>query len=162
MLSRDLTIIIYKTIILPAVLYGCETWSLTLREEHRLRVFENRVLRRIFEPQRDEVTGEWRKLHSGQIHDLYSSPSIIRIIKSRRMRWASHVGRMREKSNAYRLLVGKSEGKRPPIRPRRRWVDNIRMDLEELGWGDVDWIGLAKDRNRRRALVNSILNLRVP
>jgi hypothetical protein len=91
-----------------------------------------------------------------------TSQSIIRIIKSRRMRWAGHVARMGEKRNAYRLLVGKPERKRPPGRPRRRWVDNIRMDLGEIGWGDVNWIGLAKDRNRWRALVNSVLNLRVP
>jgi hypothetical protein len=96
-----LKIRIYKTIILPVVLYRCETWSLTLREEHRLRVFENRVLRRIFGRKRDEVTGEWRKLHNKQLHDSYSSPSIIRIIKSRRMRWADHVARMGEKRNAY-------------------------------------------------------------
>jgi hypothetical protein len=116
-------------------------------------VFENRVLRRIFGPKRDDVTGEYRKLHNEELRDLYSSPSIIRIIKSRRMRWAVHVGRMGEKRNAYRLLVGK---------PRCRLVDDFRMDLGEVGWGDVDWIGLAKDRNRWRALVNSILNLRVP
>jgi hypothetical protein len=108
------------------------------------------------------VTGEWRKLHNEELHDLYSSPSIIRLIKSRRMRWAGHVARMGEKRNAYRLLVGKQEGKRPLGRPRRRWVDNIRMDLGVVGWGDVDWIGLAHDRSRRRALVNSVLNLRVP
>jgi hypothetical protein len=94
LLSKNLKIRIYRTIILPVVLYGCETWSLTLREDHRLRVFENRVLRRIFGPKRDEVTGEWRKLHNKELHDLYSSPSIIRIIKSRRMRWAGHVSRM--------------------------------------------------------------------
>jgi transcription termination factor 2 len=125
-------------------------------------VFENRVLRRIFGPKRDEVTGEWRKLHNKELRDLYSSPSIIRIIKSRRMRWAGHVARMEEKRNAYRLLVGKPEGKRLLGRPRRRWVDNIRMDLGEVGWGDVDWIGMAQDRNRWRALINSVLNLRVP
>jgi hypothetical protein len=142
--------------------YVVYTWSLTLREEHRLRVFENRVLRRIFGPERDEVTGEWRKLHNEKLRDLYSSPSIIRIIKSRRMRWAGHVARMEKKRNAYRLLVGKPDGKRPLGRPRRRWVDNISMDLGEVGWSDVDWIGLARDRNRRRALVNSVLNLRVP
>jgi hypothetical protein len=100
----------YKTIILPVVLYGCETWSLTLREEHRLRVFENRVLRRIFGPKRDEVMGEWRKLHNEELRDLYSSPSIIRIINSRRMRWAGHVARIGEKGKAYRLLVEKPEG----------------------------------------------------
>jgi hypothetical protein len=108
------------------------------------------------------VTGEWRKLHNKELHDLYSSPSIIRKIKSRRMRWAGHVARMGEKRKAYRLLVGKPEGKMPLERPRRRWEDNIRMDLGEMGWGDVDWIGLAKDRNMWRALMNSVLNLRVP
>jgi hypothetical protein len=144
------------------VLYGCETWSLTLSEEHRLRVFENKVLRRIFGPKRDEVTEKWRKMRNEELRDLYSSPSIIRITESRRMRWAGHVARMGARRNAYRLLVGTPEGKRPVRRPRRRWVDNIRMDLGEVGWGDVDWIGLAKDRNRWRDLVNSVLNLRVP
>jgi hypothetical protein len=110
-------------------------------------VFENRVLRRIFGP-RDEVTGEWRKLHNEELRDLYSSPSIIRIFKSRRMGWAGHVAQMRTKRNAYRLLVGKPEGKIPLGRPRLRWVDNTRMDLGEVGWGDVDWIGLAQDKNR--------------
>jgi hypothetical protein len=97
-----------------------------------------------------------------ELRDLYSSPSIIRIIKSRRMKWAGHVARIMEKRNAYRLLVGKPEGKRPLGRQRRTWVDDIRMDFGEVGWGDVDWIGLAQDRNRWRALVNSVLNLRVP
>jgi hypothetical protein len=125
-------------------------------------VFENRVLRRIFGPKRDEVTGEWRTLHNEELRDFYSSPSIIRIIKSSRMRWAAHVARTGEKRNAYRFLVGKPEGKRPLGRPRCRWVDNIRMDLGEVGWGDVDWIGRAQDRKRWRALVNSVLNLWVP
>jgi hypothetical protein len=120
---------IYKTIILPLVLYGCETWSLTVREGHKLRVFENRVLRRIFGPKRDGVTGGWRKLHNEELHNLYSSPSIIGIVKSRSMRWAGHVARMGEKRNVYRLLVGKPEGKRPLGRPRRRWIDTIKMDL---------------------------------
>jgi hypothetical protein len=124
-------------------------------------VFENRVLRKIFGPKRDEVTGEWRKLHNEELCDLYSLPSIIRIIKLRRMRWTGHVARIREKRNAYRLLVGNPEGKRPLGRPKRRWVNNIRMDVREVGWGDVDWIGLAQDRNRWRALVNPVLNLRV-
>jgi hypothetical protein len=124
-------------------------------------VFENRVLRRIFGPRRDEVTGEWRKLRNEELHDLYSSPSIITIIKSRRMRWAGHVARMGEKRNAYRILVVNPEGKRPLGRPRRRWAD-IRMDIGEVGWGDVDWIGLAQDRDRWRALVNSVLYLRIP
>jgi hypothetical protein len=111
---------IYKTIILPVVLTGCENWSLTLREEHRLRVFENRVLRRIFGPKRDDVTGDWRKLHNEELHNLYSSPNIIRMMKSRRMRWAGHVSRMGEKRNAYRMLVGKPEGKRLLGSPRRK------------------------------------------
>jgi hypothetical protein len=110
-------------------------------------VFENRALRRIFGPKRDQVTGWWRKLHNEELHDLYFSPSSIRIIKARRMRWR-HVARMGKKRNAYRLLVETSEGKRPHGRPRRRWVDNIRMDLVEVGWGDVDWIGLAQVRDR--------------
>jgi hypothetical protein len=101
----------------------------TLREEYRLRVFENRVLRRIFGPKRDQVTGEWRKLHNKELHDLYSSPSVIKIIKLRRMRWAGHAARMGEERNAYRLLVGKPEGKRPLGRSRRWWVDIIRIDL---------------------------------
>jgi hypothetical protein len=104
------------------------------------------------------VTGGWRKLHNEELHDLYSSPSIIRIIKSRRMRWAGHVARMGEKRNAYRLLVGK----RPLGRPRRRWVGTIKMDLLEIGWGGVDWIGLAQDRDMWKALVNAVMNLRVP
>jgi hypothetical protein len=141
--SKNLKIRIYKTIILPVVLYECETWSLTLREEHRLGVFENRVLR-MFEPKIDGVTGEWRKLHNEELHDLYSSTSIIRIVKARRMRWAEHVARMGEKRNAYRLLVGKPEGRRPLGRPRRRWLDNIRMDLVDVGWDEMDRIGLAQ------------------
>src|SRR5215469_3285546 len=112
---------IYRTIILPVVLYGCETWSLTLREEHSLRVFENMVLRRVFGPKRDEMRGEWRKLHNEELNDLHSSPSIVRVVKSRRMRWAEHVARIREERGVHRVLVGKQEGKRPLGRPRRRW-----------------------------------------
>src|SRR5215469_7126903 len=132
LLSKNLKIKVYRTIILPVVLYGYETWLLTLREEHRLRVFENRVLRRIFGPKRDEVTGEWRKLHNEELKDLYSSPSVVQVVKSRKMRWAGHVARMGEESGVRRVLVGKPEGKRPLGRPRRRWEDNIRMDLEEV------------------------------
>jgi hypothetical protein len=121
LLSRNLRVKIHKTIILPVVLYGCETWSLTLTEEHRLRVFEDRVLRRTFGPKRDEVMGEWRKLHNEELHNLYSSPDIIRQIKSRRMRWAGHVADMGEGRNVYRVLVGKPEGRRPLERPRGRW-----------------------------------------
>jgi hypothetical protein len=162
LLSKNIKVRIYKTIILPMVLYGCETWSLTVREEHKLRVFENRVLRKIFGQKRDGVTGGWRKLHNEDLHSLYSSPSIIRIITLRRMRWAGHEAQMGEKRNMYRLLVGKPEGKRPLRRPRRRWIDNIKMDHLEIGVSVVDWIGLAQDRNRWRALVNSVMNLRVP
>jgi hypothetical protein len=133
-----------------------------LREEHRLRVFENRVLRRIFGPRRDEVTGELRKLHNEDLHDLYSSPNIIRMIKSSRMRRAGQVARMGETRNAYSLLVGKPVGKRPLGRPRRRWVDNIKMDLREIGWNGMDWIELAQYRDQWRALVNTVMNLRVP
>ena len=147
---------------MPVVLYGCETWSLTLREERNLRVFENMVLMRIFGPRRDEVTGEWRRLHNEELNDLYSSPNIVRVIKSRRMRWAGHVARMGEERGAYRVLVGKLEGKRPLGRPRRRWVDNIGMDLQEVECGYVDWIGLAQDRDRWRTLVSAVMNLRVP
>jgi hypothetical protein len=135
---------------------------LTLREEHKLRVLVNRVLRRIFGPNRDGVTGGWRKLHKEELHNLYSSPSIIGITKSRRMRWVGHVARMEEKRNVHRLLVGTPEGKRPLGRPRRRWIDNIKVGLLEIGLSVVDWIGLAQDRYRWRALVNSVMNLRVP
>jgi hypothetical protein len=135
LLSRNVKVKIYKTIILPVVSYGCETFSLKLREEHRLKVFENRVLRKIFEHTRDEVTGEWRKLHSEELNNLYSSPDIIRQMKSRRIRWAGHVAHMRKERNVYTVLVGKPEGKRPLGRPRRRCEDEIRMDLRG------DWLG---------------------
>jgi hypothetical protein len=114
------------------VLYGCKTWFLTLRDEHRLGAIENRVLRRIYEPRRDEVTGEWRKLHNEELRDLYSSPSMIRIIKLWRIRLAEKVARMGEKRKTYRFLMGKPEGKEPLGRPRCRWLDNIRMDLGEV------------------------------
>jgi hypothetical protein len=121
LLSSNAKVKIYKTTILPVVLYGCETWSLTLRKEHKLRVYENRVLRRIFGPKRDDVTGEWRKLHKEEFHNLYSSRDIIRQIKSIRMRWAGHVARMGEERKLYKVLVGKAKGKRPLGRPIRRW-----------------------------------------
>ena len=119
---------------MAVVLYGCETWSLTLREEHRLRVFENRVLRRTFGPKRGELTEEWKKLHNEELNDLYCSPNVIGVIKSRRMRWVGHVACMGERGGAYRVLVGKPEGKRPLGRPRHRWEDNIKMDLQEVEW----------------------------
>jgi hypothetical protein len=115
-------------------LYGCETSSLTLREEQRPRVFENRVLRRIFGPKRDEATAEWRRLHNEELNDLYSSPNIIRVIKSKRMRWAGHVARMGEQRSAYRILVGRPKGRRPFGRPRHRWEGNIKMVVQDLGW----------------------------
>ena len=162
LLTKNLKNKIYRTIILPVVLYGCETWSLTLWEERKLRVFENMVLRRIFGPRRDEVTGDWRRLHNKELNDLYSSPNIVRVIKSRRMRWAGHVAHMGDERKVYRVLVGKLEGRRPLGRPRCGWVDNIRMDLHEVGCGYMDWIGLAHDRDRWRTLVSAVMNLRVP
>jgi len=140
---QNLKIKIYRTIILSIVLYGCETWSLILREELRLKVFENVVLRRTVWSKRDEVTGEWRKLHNEVLNDLYCSPNIVRVIKSRRMRWAAHVARMGEGRGMYRALVGKQEGKKPLGRPRHRWEDNIKMDLQEVGCGGMDWIELS-------------------
>ena len=116
----------------------------------------------IFGPKREEVTGEWRRLHNEELNDLYSSPNIVLLIKSRRMRWAGHVARMGEDRGVYRVLVGKPEGKRPLGRHRRRWADNIRMDLQEVGCGYMDWIGLTQDRDRWRTLVSAVMNLRVP
>jgi len=142
MLSKNLKIKIYRTIILPVVLYGCETWLLTLREERKLRVFENMVLRRIFGPRKDVVTVEWRRLRNEELNDLHSSPNIVRVIKWRRMRWAEHVARMGLVRGVYRVLVGKPEGRRPVGRPRRGWMENI----QEVGCVYMDWIGLAQDR----------------
>jgi len=119
-------------------------------------------LRRIFGPRRDEVTGEWRRLHNEELNDLYSSPNIVRVIKSIRTRWAGHVARMGEERGVYRVLVGKPEGKRPLGRTRRRWVDNIRMDLQEVGCGYTDRIGLAQDRDSWRTVVGAVMNFRVP
>jgi len=133
-----------------------------LREESKLRVFGNRVLRRIYRPKRDEVTGEWRKLHNEELHDLYCSPSIVRVIKSRRMRWVGHVACMGRRRGVHRVSVGKYERKRPLGRPRCRWEDNIKMDLQEVGCGGMDWIELAQDRYRWRARMNVVINLRVP
>jgi hypothetical protein len=126
-----------------------------------LRVFENRVLRRVFGPKRDGVTGKWRKLHNEELNDLYSLPNIVRVVKSRRMRWSEHVARMGEERGVHRVLVGKPEGKRPLGRPRRRWED-IKMDIQEVGCGIMDCNELAQDRDRWRALVSTVKNLRVP
>ena len=151
-----------RTSILPVVLYGCETWYLTLREGRRLRVFENRVLGRVFGPKKDEVIGGWRKLHNEDLSDLYSLPHIVRVVKSRKMKCAGHMARMGEGRGVHRVLVGKPEGKRPLGRPRRRWEDNIKMDLQEVGGDCEDWMELAQDRDRWRGLVSTVMNLRVP
>ena len=145
MLSKNLKIKIYKTKILPVVLHGCETWSLTLRKKHRLKVFENRVLR-ISGSKRDMVTGEWRKLYNKEVNDLYSSTNIVRVIKARRMRWSGHVNHMGERRGIYRVFIQKPEGKRPLGRPRCRWEDNIKMDLWEVGaWTGLSWLRIGTD-----------------
>ena len=138
----------HRIIILCIVLYGFETWSLRLREEHRLRMFEKRVLRRIFGPKREEVTREWRKLHNEEPNDLYFSPSIFRVIKSKGIWWAGHVARIGDSRSVYRVSVGKPEGKRPLGKHRRRWKDNIKMDLQKVGCEDMDWIDMVQDRDR--------------
>ena len=149
-------ITINSAVILPVVLYGCETLSLTLKEEWRQRVFKNRILRRIFGPKRDD-NGEWRRLHNEELHSLYRSPN-----KSRRLRWARHAARMVKGRSAFKILTGKLTGKSPLGRPGRRWEDNIRMDLEEIGIHAGNWVDSAQDGNYWRVLVNAALNLRVP
>ena len=125
-------------------------------------MFENRVLRRVFGPKMDEVTGEWRKLHNEELNDLYSLPNIVRVVKSRRMRWVGHVARMGEDRGVHRVLVGRPEGKRSLGRPRRRWEDNSKMDLQKVGRGRGDWMELAQDRDRWRALVGTVRDFRAP
>ena len=161
LLSKNLKTKIYRTIILPVVVYGCETLLLTLREEYRLRMFENRVLR-IFGPKRDVVTGEWRKVHHEDLNELYSSPNIVWVVKLRRVRWVGHTICMAGSRGIYRVLVGKPEGKRPLGRCRHRWEDNIKLDFQEVGCGGMDWIQLGQDRDRWQAHVNAIINLWVP
>jgi hypothetical protein len=152
LLSKNVKIKIYKTLIAPFVLYGCETWSLSLREEHRLRVSEKRVMRRIFGPKRNEVTAMWRKLHNEELHNLHSSPNIIRTIKPWRMRWMGHV---------YKILAGKPEGRTPLGRPRNRWEHNIKTYLRKTGMEGVDWIHVAQDRDQWQTLVKTVMNLGV-
>ena len=120
------------------------------------------MLRRTFGPKRDKVIGEWRRLHNEELNDLYSSPNIVRVIKLRRMRWAGNVARMGERRGVYRMLVGKPEGKKPLGRPRHRWEDTIKMDLQSVRCGGMDWIKLAQDRDRWRALVTVVKDLQVP
>ena len=142
---------------MPVVLYGCETWSHALGEERKLRVFENRVLRRIFVPRRDEVTGEWRKLPNEELNDLYCLRNIVRVINSSRLRGAGHVAHKGERRCLYRVLVGKHEGKNHLEDPGV-WEDNIKMDLQEVGCGGMEWIELAQDRDRWRVHVNAVMN----
>ena len=125
-------------------------------------MFENRVLRREFVPKRDEVIRQWRKLHNEELNDLFSSPNVVRVMKSRRKRWAGHVARMGDRGDVRSVLVGKSEGKRPLGRRRHRWKDNIMMSVQEVGCGGMDWMELVRCRDRRRALVNAVMILRVP
>jgi hypothetical protein len=157
---KKLNIKIYKIVILLLVLYGCETWSLTLREEQRLGLFQNSVLK-IFGPKREE-DGSWRKLHDDELHSLYSLPNIVKVTKSRRMKWTGHAACMGEGRSVYRISVGRTEGKRPLGRPRRRWEDNIKMDLREIGINGANWIRLAQDTVLWRAVVSTIMNLQVP
>jgi hypothetical protein len=158
---RNLKIKIYRNIILPVVLYGCETWSLKLRKKRRLRVFENKELRRVFGSERNEVTGKWRKLHNEKLNDLYSLPNIVRVAKSRRMRWAGHVARMVEEKGCTGCWWGNLKERGRWGRPRRRWEDNILMDLWGVGRGRGDWMELDQDRDRWRALLSTVKNLRV-
>ena len=146
---------------LSVVLHGCNAWSLTLRVERRLRVFENRNMRRIFGPKRD-ASGEWRRLHNKELHNLYRSLNIVWVIKSRRLILAGHVAIMEKRQDVFKILTGTPTGTRPLGRPRRRWEENIRMDLYEIGINTRNWVALAQDRDYCRTLVNETLNLRIP
>jgi hypothetical protein len=152
----------YTIIILPLVLYWCETWSLVLEEKRRLRVFENKVLRRIYGPKGDGVRGDRRKLHKEKFNDLYCTPNTFRAIKLRIMGWAELVVRMRKRKGVYRVVVGIPEGQKPIGRPGRRWKDIIKMDFQDVGYGGMEWIDLAQDRDRWQAFLNAVMNFRVP
>jgi len=158
LLFKNIKFKIYNTIILSVVWYGCETWSLTMSGGHILEIFENRALRRIFGPMRDEVTVEWRKLHNEEQSDLYCSPNIIQVIKMRRMKWAGHVARRMEKRGAYRVLVGKSAGKSHLEDPGLDGRIILRWIFSKWGCGDMDWIDLAQDRDKWWALANVVRN----
>jgi hypothetical protein len=161
LISKKLKIKIYKTAIFPVVLHGCKTWSLTLREEHRLKVFENRVVRRILGPNGEEDKS-WRKLHNDELHSLYSSPNIDRVIKSR-TGWLEQVACMEEGRSVYRVFGGGGlEGKRPIERCRCRRKDNIKMDLRETGINEENWVWLAQDSVQLRIFVNTVMNFQVP
>jgi hypothetical protein len=165
--SKNIKIKIYKTVTLTVALYWCEMCSLTLKEEHTLRMCEKRVLRSIFGHKGDEVREEWRKLHNDKLNDLYPSPTVIQVIKSRRIRWVGHMARKGDRRGVYKVrvhkvLVEKPEGKRSLGNPRRRWDYNIKVELQEVVCGDMDSIDVARNRDRWRAPVNAVMNLRVP
>jgi hypothetical protein len=160
--SKNLKVKIYRNIILLVVLYECETWSLTLREKRSLRMFENRVLRRVFGPTRDEATGEWRKLYNEELNDLYPLPNIMRVVNSRKNEIGGVCGAYGRGERCAQGVGGEARGKEQLGRPRRKWEDNIKMDLKEVGGGWRDWMELGQDRNRWRTLVSTVKNLRVP
>jgi hypothetical protein len=143
MMMMTTTITIYILAEYQILNFLVHVLSLHTKEEHELRVFENRVLRRIFGPKREEVAGGWRRLHNEELHNLYDSANVIRVIKWRRMRWMGEVARVEEMRNAYSILVGKPEGKRSLGRPRHRREDNIGIDFREIGWEGVDWMHVA-------------------
>jgi hypothetical protein len=162
LLSKNIKIKTFRYVILSVVLYGCETWSFTLREEHRLMVLENMVLRKIFGPKRVDVRGHWRRLHKDGLYAIYSPPNIIRVIKSRSVIWAGACCTYGDRRGVYRGLVGRPDGRRPLGRHGHRWEDNITMDLQETGFGGMEWIVLGQDGDRYGALVNAVMILRVP